>query len=85
MGPYVRTVRTASGAHSADRARRTLRGIDTHVAEAEDAVAGKNPTKRNRVKPRLALAAAGPRPTSPKPSTASTATPVSRLRYEAPA
>lgn len=34
--------------YSADRARRTLRGIDTQVAKAETAVAGKIPVKRNR-------------------------------------
>ena len=34
--------------YSADRARRTLRGIDTQVAKAEKAVAGKIPVKRNR-------------------------------------
>jgi hypothetical protein len=32
----------------ADRARRTLRGIDTQVAKAEKAVAGQAPIKRNR-------------------------------------
>jgi hypothetical protein len=32
----------------ADRARRTLRGIDEQVAKAEKAVAGKVPVKRNR-------------------------------------
>jgi Transposase DDE domain len=34
--------------HKADRARRTLRGIDEQVAKAEKAVAGKVPVKRNR-------------------------------------
>lgn len=34
--------------HKADRARRTLRGIDEQVAKAERAVAGKAPVKRNR-------------------------------------
>lgn len=34
--------------YSADRARRTLRGIDQQVAKAEAAVAGKTPVKRNR-------------------------------------
>ena len=34
--------------YSADRARRALRGIDTQVAKAEKAVAGKIPVKRNR-------------------------------------
>jgi hypothetical protein len=34
--------------YKADRARRTLRGIDEQVAKAENAVAGKVPVKRNR-------------------------------------
>jgi hypothetical protein len=34
--------------HKADRARRTLRGIDEQIAKAEKAVAGKVPVKRNR-------------------------------------
>jgi hypothetical protein len=34
--------------YKADRARRTLRGIDEQVAKAEQAVAGKTPIKRNR-------------------------------------
>jgi hypothetical protein len=34
--------------YRADRARRTLRGIDTQVAKAEQAVAGKTAVKRNR-------------------------------------
>jgi len=34
--------------YRADRARRTLRGIDEQVAKAERAVAGKMPVKRNR-------------------------------------
>ena len=34
--------------YRADRARRTLRGIDEQVAKAEKAVAGKAPVKRNR-------------------------------------
>src|SRR5690606_18350275 len=34
--------------YRADRARRTLRGIDQQVAKAERAVAGKVPVKRNR-------------------------------------
>ena len=34
--------------YRADRARRTLRGIDAQVAKAESAVAGKAPVKRNR-------------------------------------
>jgi len=34
--------------YRADRARRTLRGIDEQVAKAEQAVAGQTPVKRNR-------------------------------------
>jgi hypothetical protein len=34
--------------YRADRARRTLRGIDEQIAKAEKAVAGKAPVKRNR-------------------------------------
>jgi hypothetical protein len=34
--------------YKADRARRTLRGIDEQVGKAEKAVAGKTPVKRNR-------------------------------------
>jgi Transposase DDE domain len=34
--------------YRADRARRTLRGIDEQVKKAEQAVAGKTPVKRNR-------------------------------------
>jgi hypothetical protein len=34
--------------HRHDRARRTLRGIDEQVREAEQAVAGQVPMKRNR-------------------------------------
>ena len=34
--------------YKADRARRTLRGIDEQVAKAANAVAGKAPVKRNR-------------------------------------
>jgi hypothetical protein len=34
--------------YKADRARRTLRGIDEQVAKAEKAVAGTTPVKRNR-------------------------------------
>src|SRR6266540_1888979 len=34
--------------YRADRARRTLRGIDQQIAKAENAVAGKTPIKRNR-------------------------------------
>jgi hypothetical protein len=34
--------------YKADRARRTLRGIDEQVTKAEQAVAGKVPVKRNR-------------------------------------
>ena len=34
--------------YRADRARRTLRGIDQQVTKAERAVAGQAPVKRNR-------------------------------------
>jgi Transposase DDE domain len=34
--------------YRADRARRTLRGIDEQIAKAENAVAGRTPVKRNR-------------------------------------
>jgi hypothetical protein len=34
--------------YRADRARRTLRGIDQQIAKAANAVAGKTPVKRNR-------------------------------------
>jgi hypothetical protein len=34
--------------YRADRARRTLRGIDEQVSKAEQAIAGKTPVKRNR-------------------------------------
>ena len=34
--------------YRADRARRTLRGIDEQITKAEKAVAGKVPVKRNR-------------------------------------
>jgi hypothetical protein len=34
--------------YKADRARRTLRGIDEQIGKAERAVAGKVPVKRNR-------------------------------------
>jgi hypothetical protein len=34
--------------YRADRARRTLRGVDEQIAKAERAVAGKTPVKRNR-------------------------------------
>ena len=34
--------------YRADRARRTLKGIDEQVGKAEKAVAGKTPVKRNR-------------------------------------
>jgi Transposase DDE domain len=40
--------RTIFYRYAADRARRTLRGIDEQVAKAEQAVAGKTPVKRNR-------------------------------------
>ena len=50
-GPPARPTRGAtrsSTTSSADRARRTLRGIDEQIAKAEKAVAGKAPVKRNR-------------------------------------
>jgi transposase len=40
--------RTIFYQHRADRARRTLKGIDQQVAKAEKAVAGQTPVKRNR-------------------------------------
>lgn len=40
--------RTIYYQYRADRARRSLRGIDAQVAKAESAVAGKTPVKRNR-------------------------------------
>jgi hypothetical protein len=40
--------RTAYYQYRADRARRSLHGIDTQIAKAEKAVAGKVPVKRNR-------------------------------------
>ena len=40
--------RTVFYQYRADRARRSLHGIDTQVAKAEQAVAGKTPVKRNR-------------------------------------
>ena len=40
--------RTIYYQYSADRARRTLRGIDEQIRKAENAVAGKAPVKRNR-------------------------------------
>lgn len=40
--------RTVFYQYRADRARRSLHGIDTQVAKAEKAVAGKTPVKRNR-------------------------------------
>src|SRR3954451_692964 len=40
--------RTIYYQYKADRARRTLRGIDEQVRKAESAVAGKTPVKRNR-------------------------------------
>jgi hypothetical protein len=40
--------RTIFYQHRADRARRTLKGIDQQVAAAEKAVAGQTPVKRNR-------------------------------------
>ena len=41
--------RTIFYRYQADRARRTLRGIDEQVGKAEQAVAGKVPVKRNRI------------------------------------
>lgn len=40
--------RSSTHQYKADRARRTLRGIDEQVAKAEKAVAGQVPVKRNR-------------------------------------
>jgi hypothetical protein len=40
--------RTIYYQYKADRARRTLRGVDEQIAKAENAVAGKAPVKRNR-------------------------------------
>ena len=40
--------RTIYYQYSADRARRTLKGIDEQIAKAEKAVAGKTAVKRNR-------------------------------------
>jgi hypothetical protein len=49
MGPNADARRrTAFYQYRADRARRTLRGIDTQVTKAEKAVAGQVPVKRNR-------------------------------------
>lgn len=51
-GPPDRTTSAATKrsttSYRHDRARRTLRGIDTQVAKAEKAVAGQAPVKRNR-------------------------------------
>ena len=49
MGPRADLrKRTTYYQYRAERARRTLHGIDTQVAKAEKAVAGKVPVKRNR-------------------------------------
>lgn len=49
MGPNAdKRKRTIFYQYRADRARRTLKGIDTQVAKAEKAVAGKAAVKRNR-------------------------------------
>ncbi len=49
MGPNAdRRKRTIFYQYRHDRARRTLKGIDTQVAKAEKAVAGKMAVKRNR-------------------------------------
>ena len=49
MGPKADLRRrTSFYQYRADRARRTLHGIDEQVAKAERAVAGKAPVKRNR-------------------------------------
>ena len=49
MGPKTdQRQRTIFYQYRADRARRTLKGIDTQIAKAEKAVAGKTAVKRNR-------------------------------------
>ena len=49
MGPNAdQRKRTIFYQYRADRARRTLKGIDTQIAKAEKAVAGKMAVKRNR-------------------------------------
>jgi len=49
MGPRTdQRKRTTYYQYRADRARRSLHGIDTQVAKAEKAVAGQVPIKRNR-------------------------------------
>ncbi len=49
MGPNAdKRKRTIFYQYRADRARRTLKGIDTQIAKAEKAVAGKVAVKRNR-------------------------------------
>lgn len=49
MGPNAdQRKRTTYYQYRADRARRSLHGIDTQVAKAEKAVAGQVPIKRNR-------------------------------------
>ena len=49
MGPKTdQRRRTIFYQYRADRAKRTLKGIDTQIAKAEQAVAGKTAVKRNR-------------------------------------
>ncbi len=49
MGPNAdKRKRTIFYQYRADRARRTLKGIDTQIGKAEKAVAGKTAVKRNR-------------------------------------
>ena len=49
MGPKAdQRQRTIFYQYRADRAKRTLKGIDTQIAKAEQAVAGKTAVKRNR-------------------------------------
>jgi hypothetical protein len=49
MGPKAdRRKRTIFYQYRADRAKRTLKGIDAQIAKAEKAVAGKTPVNRNR-------------------------------------
>jgi DDE family transposase len=49
MGPKAdQRKRTIFYQYRADRAKRTLKGIDAQIAKAEKAVAGKTPVKRNR-------------------------------------
>ena len=53
----------------ADRARRTLRGIDEQVAKAAKAVAGLAPVKRNRFIPSTARPRASTASWRPGPGT----------------